>query len=839
LSLPPLDWQPVTVSPALAPASFLAPLSMRESTSDRLDEAAAGWAAAAFASAGRPLIPGDRLDDDSAMRRLSARGPMVADLLTTLRDVGALDPAGRVRRVPALPDLVSDDPAASLLARTGPHLLAIAQGRADPLALLFPDGDSALAARLYAEAPDFAAMNQLAAKTVTPLARPGLRVIEFGAGTGATTAALLPALPGCEYVFTDVSPRFTAAAASRFTGLRTAVVDLDRDQGPADEQRFDLAVAANVLHSLRDLPGALRRIATLLRPGGMLLLLEGSARRNWVNLTFGLLNGWRNHLDGPAPRAETLLDAAAWNRMLRVAGFEPAVLPSPDVGLFPQTLVLARREVEPRWLVAGEGRLPRALIELGAERLDDTNTVADAVLICASDAPADTLTALQRIAALPRPPGPVWLVTQGAVATLPGDRVAAPEQAAVWGMGRVARLEQPGLDLRLVDVEDAGQLATYLRDPGPAREVALRGSEQFAAQVVQDGSALNAAAWHAPKHGPWLITGGFGGLGLRLAKGLIDCGARHLVLVGRNPGALDTLRRDGVRIDALRVDVADPQALAALIRDVRPNGVFHLAGVLEDATLPRLDVATLRRSLAPKAVAAMQLDRLLDGDQPLELFGSAAALLGNPGQAAHAASNAVLAAVAAARQARGQPGLCVDWGAWAEIGTVAVRNPFRGLRPMPPEACLDALWHLMGAGVAHGAVMDVAWEELAGARADAVPAVFDPPPENRPEAMIAHVIGHLAAVLAIPPGQALDPRQGFFAMGLDSLTSLELRNRLQASLGRPLPATITFDHPNVEALVAHLLDKATPDPVEEMDDETAMALIEREAARLGLSEAAE
>ena len=158
---------------------------------------------------------------------------------------------------------------------------------------------------------------------------------------------------------------------------------------------------------------------------------------------------------------------------------------------------------------------------------------------------------------------------------------------------------------------------------------------------------------------------------------------------------------------------------------------------------------------------------------------------------------------------------------------------------MPPEACLDALWHLMGAGVAHCAVMDVAWDELAGARVDAVPAVFDPPPENRLEAMTAHVIGHLVTVLAIPPGQAVDPRQGFFAMGLDSLTSVELRNRLQASLGRPLPATIAFDHPNVEALVACLLGNAEPDPVVEMDDEEALALIEREAARLGLSEAAE
>jgi acyl carrier protein len=342
---------------------------------------------------------------------------------------------------------------------------------------------------------------------------------------------------------------------------------------------------------------------------------------------------------------------------------------------------------------------------------------------------------------------------------------------------------------------------------------------------------------------------------VRLAERLAQRGARRLVLAGRHAprddAAIEAIRRHGAEVEVVQADVGDAAALAALLARVAPRAVFHLAGVLEDATLLRLAPDALRRAMAPKAEAALLLDRLLPGDVPLVLFGSAAALIGNPGQAAHAAGNAVLAAVATARRARGQPGLCIDWGAWGEIGTVARHNPFRGLATMPPEACFEALWRLMGAGVAHAAVMDVDWGALAGARPERAAAEvvgFAPEggsPAARCDALAAHIIGHLREVLAIPPGDAVDRRQGFFAMGLDSLTNVELRNRLQRSLGRALPATVTFDHPNVEALAAHLLGEvpAAPEPAsavaEEMTEEEALALIEREAARLGIPDAAE
>ena len=848
-----LDWHDAVVAATPGPAALLARLPPCPAThEDTLAEAAAGWAAAAFAAAGSPLRIGETIGIAEAARRLGAvpaRIGVVDDLLGALREAGAMTEQGVVARLPPPPDPHPAQAAAALLARTGPSLLAVLQGRADPLALLFPGGDTALVRRVY-DLPSFAVANARLAALLAPLARPGLSVIEYGGGTGATTAIARPALAGADYLFTDVSAGFCTAAAARLPGLHTAVVDLEREGGPLDARRFDLAIAANVLHALGDLPAALGRIAARLRPGGTLVLLEGTGRLGWVELTFGLTDGWRRHLDGPAPRASTLMAPAAWIDALDRAGFEADWRAGPDGGAFPQAIIVARRRVAARTLVAGRGPLPDALVARGATQLEDADlaTPIDAVLVCAAaeDPAGAALSALQRIMAAPAPPGPVWFVTQGAVAAAVGDRVSAPEQAALWGIARTARLECPALDVRVVDVEDAPQLDALLAHPGAEAELALRGPRRLAGRVVP-ASLPGGLGWRPDPARAWMVTGGFGGLGRFLAAGLVERGAQRVILVGRRPPmdpvSIEALQSSGAQVETVVADVSDPVALARVLARPDLGGVFHLAGVLEDAALPLLSTARLHRTLAPKAMAACALDRLLPPDALLVLFGSAAALLGNPGQAAHAAANAVLTAVAAARRARGQPGLCVDWGAWDAIGTVAAHNPFRGLRRMPPSVCLDALWQLLSGSAAHAAVMDVAWDELAGRSPAGAASGIAPldltgrTPAERRSAMEAHVAAHLAAVLAMPPGQRIDARQGFFALGLDSLTSIELRNRLQASLGRLLPPTLTFDHPNVEALSAHLLGEA-PDAAS-MSDAEALALIEREVALLGLSAAAE
>ena len=865
-----LDWQDAKVralpSPAALAARLASPPAMPDNGADQammLRHQAAAWVGSAFSQAGWPLRPGQRLDEAMIAERLSvspARHDRIRGLLAALRNDGVLDGAGLVLRpgrdMPRRLD--SWFPALSLLEQTGPHLLGILQGRIDPLTLLFPLSDPSLVTRVYEQDPAFVAANQVMAEAVRLLDRDRLDVLELGGGTGATTAAVLPALRSPHYWFTDLTPHFLPAAALRFPAVSTAVLDIEAEAGELGGRRFDLVLAANMLHATRDLPASLRRVGKLLRPGGRLLLLEGTGQPAWVDLTFGLLDGWHRHSTGPSPRAHTLLDPLQWRDVLAEAGFESEAVPASG-GSFPQHLLIAQRRETGTWRVSGQGVFANRV----RKQLDIAGNLADSgpsdgLLICASDqAPAiAAFEALQ--AATATAAEPVWLVTEDAVAAADRDPVTQVEAAASWGIGRTARLEHPEFDLRLLDIAQGNSLQALpalLADPGPARELALRepglpgaSFRVLASRLVPAPDLAAATPFRPDPEGSYLITGGLGGLGLRLAAWLAQHGARHLVLAGRRPLAdaalLAPIREAGAKIEIRLVDVGDPAALGALVESVRPRGLFHLAGVLEDAALHRLDREGLLRALAPKAEAALTLDRLSAGIELFVLFGSAASLLGNPGQTAHGAANAVLTALAQRRHAHGLHALCVDWGAWGEVGTVAKHNPFRGMRRMPPDDCLAALARLLGGDVAHAAIMDIEPEAplpVAVGR-DATLLDLDALPWNtRRTALLGRLQRDLATVLAMPADEPLDPRQGFFTLGLDSLTSLDFRNRVQAAIGKSLPATMAFDHPNLEALASFLLGPAPQAPEAAPSQETltiddARALIERELVLLGLSE---
>ena len=192
----------------------------------------------------------------------------------------------------------------TLLGRCGPSLPGVLRGHLDPLTLLFPGGDDSDALALYAGSPWSRALNQALAGAVGDLVawrgdKP-IRVLEIGGGTGAATAMLLPLLPaGSEYVFTDVSRRFTREAETRFGGIVARTLDLERDpvaQGFAPGS-FDLLVAANVMHATAELRVSLRHVACLLAPDGVLAMIEATGSLAWGDLTFGLTDGWWRFID--------------------------------------------------------------------------------------------------------------------------------------------------------------------------------------------------------------------------------------------------------------------------------------------------------------------------------------------------------------------------------------------------------------------------------------------------------------------------------------------------------------------------------------------------------------
>ncbi|AEW99638.1 type I polyketide synthase [Streptantibioticus cattleyicolor] len=354
--------------------------------------------------------------------------------------------------------------------------------------------------------------------------------------------------------------------------------------------------------------------------------------------------------------------------------------------------------------------------------------------------------------------------------------------------------------------------------------------------------------------GTVLITGGTGALGADVARHLVTThGARHLLLTSRRGPAADgaeqlreELARSGATVTVTACDAADRDALAAVLSEVDPahplTAVVHAAGVLQDTTLAGLTPARLHAVLRPKADAAWHLHELTREEDlaAFVLFSSASAVLGTAGQANYAAANAFLDALAHHRHALGLPATALDWGLWDRPGgmtgaltrTDTDRLRRGGLRPMTTDEALSVLdaalrspaprmlaAHLDRAALRAQGSPDPLLRELLPATVGRRTArgasgwareLTGLTEDERRAAVRRQVRAHAAAVLGHAP-ESLGADRTFRDLGFDSLTSVELRNRLTAGTGLPLSAAVVFDHPTVTALADHLLSLAAGD----------------------------
>jgi len=367
-------------------------------------------------------------------------------------------------------------------------------------------------------------------------------------------------------------------------------------------------------------------------------------------------------------------------------------------------------------------------------------------------------------------------------------------------------------------------------------------------------------------HGTYLITGGFGALGLQVATWLVANGATHLLLMGRNAptsiaqATLEQLQATGAKIEIAEADVSDRAAIERVLRPYLPRqqtnslsptvpllGIIHAAGAIDDGVLRQQTWSQFTRVLAAKVQGAWNLHQLTQ-QQPIDffvMFSSAASLLGAAGQANYAAANAFLDALAQARRHLGLPALSINWGAWSQVG-MADRSPGpvsplsssrqfgvgqSGMGTIAPQQGLDCLGYLLSQALPQVGVLPIDWlrwqpspvlsafltevktsaarlvTQATASQADQISfrqVLETAPVDDRPRLLANYIQTQVAKVLGLEPTNSIDLQQGFAELGMDSLTSVELKNRLQAGLGCTLPASLLFDYPTLAALTAHL-----------------------------------
>ncbi|PZD72651.1 Phthiocerol/phenolphthiocerol synthesis polyketide synthase type I PpsC [Acaryochloris thomasi RCC1774] len=880
----------------------------------------------------------------------------------------------------------------SLLGRCGQGLASVLQGQ-DPLNLLFPDGSVADVEALYQDSPAAQVANQWVVDAIAtaiqdlPTDRT-IRILEIGAGTGGTTAYVLPQLPGyrTEYTFTDVSFLFTAKAEEKFADY--PFIDyrlLDIEKAPSEQgfesQSFDIILAANVLHATADLQQTVEHIHQLLEPGGLLIALEGMEPQAWLDLIFGLTPGWWSFTDTDLRPSYPLISSAQWQQLLQANQFDAEIIAANRDGLSQQAVLVAssQRSQQPgTWLVfcdlAGIGKAFAELLQSRGEicqiiETDSADLTSFQSLFTSStsddyrgvvylwglndlnqsplETSWNTATPVALIQAMEAAnvETPLWLVTQGSQSVAESQTNAT--QSMLWGLGQVLAVEQPQRYGGLIDLDPAASVSQAAADllqsiqphlrkkptnsrhsppriggpggptqsevlPGqnleientqsrtndayldrdtsrqdftgppsppilggkqmdsrvspskPGRtmqhgKIAFRQNQSFSPHLTPYRAALaqNSAQIKATSY---LITGGLGDLGLRVATWLSEQGAKHLILLGRTSlpprhqwlslpskdtafqkiQAIQAIEAQGTQVHLATADVADPEQLAQEIEsvDVPPiQGVFHLAMEPPQlAPIEQVDLEQLDKILSPKAAGAWNLHQYF-AEQSLDyfvLFSSWAGLLGSVGQqlSGYSMANSYLDSLAHHRRSLGLPALSIDWGDWSEIG-LRSRSIKAGQRLLPeswtltPEQGLQALGQLMHEQ-GQIAFLPVPWSEFfdlfptaksqplladvanqaSASDSQPPPALLQDwealPPAARLQALKNHVQAIVAQVMGISSPSAIDPDRGLFESGMDSLMALEVKNHLETSLGETIPAVAAFEHPTVNALATYL-----------------------------------
>ncbi|MCP3102829.1 KR domain-containing protein [Myxococcus sp. K15C18031901] len=455
-------------------------------------------------------------------------------------------------------------------------------------------------------------------------------------------------------------------------------------------------------------------------------------------------------------------------------------------------------------------------------------------------------------------PASLWVVTRGAQCLDDTEEAPGLLGAPLWGVGKAIAYEHPELDCHRVDldardgVEDAARsLGAELRVPGREDQVLLRAAERHVLRLERH----RQWAWERAGHlqfrsdATYLVTGGLGGLGLQVARWMVERGARHMVLLGRKRASDVSTREVGemrargasiVSLAGVSVDSDLDFVMAGISKRMPPlRGIVHAATEVDDGILVHQTRERLGRVFAEKVGGAWNLHRWLAG-APLDFFhllSSSTSLMGASGQVSHLAATAFLDGLAVHRRSRGLPGQSSSWGAWAAPDDVAAkeleaRMRKRGVGMVPLARAFSVLEQVFGPVPAVVGVMPIHWPTFLaslpgegppplfadfaaedrtdratdGARRELLRRVRAGSPEDGRRAVLAWFQAQVSRVLELGAAQTPEPEQTLHELGLDSLMGVELKKHIHAELRVDVPLQSLLEGRSVGALAESLYE---------------------------------
>lgn len=707
-------------------------------------------------------------------------------------------------------------------------------GQKDPLEILFPGGSTEILSDFYNCDP-FLIMYELCKDSLAEWLKENeklrkIKILEIGAGTGSTTKKLLPLLEDLDitYEYTDISPLFITVAQEELKNYPFINYRLLNIEEPISEQGFtaesyDLIIASNVLHATSDLARTFSNVSTLLKNKGSLFMLEGNMAMKWIDLIFGLTSGWWLFNDSELRPKHATLSVSKWQRFLTSSGFtfpqciEPFFEGKTASG---QSVIWSQKKSIEYAESAKIHELPNhaenAILKF--EKTPDHNTlhiikiVNETKCLGSEDHTRILLDLVEKLKYLN--------------AVNSGNKrlfifYNSKDHTQIIGFWRVLQNEWKDWDINLVLCDYLSpeliqaEIASASKGDCSRWKESKREVLRLRRRDLENKSLLDF------RNKKVLITGSSGGLGQAIISWLLNKGVSKIIGVSRSRG-LEEIKDKRIEYhysDAVDwIDNADMEDIFA---------IFHLAGTLDNQLVVNHTSQSILNVLRPKIDGAMKLRRsaVMYSIPHLIHFGSSASWLGTVGQANHAYANFDLSDPISPAFLNE---VSILWGAWTSGGAVEKYDAGSwvvriGMSTIETREGLDLLDRIIVSGYRELGIFQLDWatyqkvmkntpfiQELTD-KQDFPAQSF---PDEKPAALFrnhdeiaAWLELQLSYTLGYGSKQSFDHTAGFFDLGLDSLTTLDLVKRIETSIHAKLPSTILFKYPTISHLAGFLLEQ--------------------------------